>query len=292
MNTMKKYFALLLCVSMVLGLAACGASQTKPTTNNAETKPANITETKPANNKKDEPISGGWSTGEPAELTDEQIALFEKATEGYTGVSYTPVLYLATQVVGGYNHRILCKAQVVYPDAPETWAIVEIYEDPEGNAEITNVTDLTDEEAAQYGVETEPLTQIPNPFIDCDTLDDAAKIAEFPVTLPSIDGYPGRWIQAIKNEMIQVCDYSGEYAEEGSESVLFRKGVGAEDISGDYNVYDAETEHDVNGKTVTLKGDGKLVYLAIWTDGGYSYSISASAGMDANAMLALVNGLK
>ena len=68
----------------------------------------------------------------------------------------------------------------------------------------------------------------------------------------------------------------GDLAEEETASVLFRKAVGSEDISGDYNEYASVTEQDVNGRTVTLKGDGKLTYLAIWTDGEFSYSVSVS----------------
>lgn len=128
---------MLLCLSLAAVLVACAASS------GGEPDPADET-------KEPEPISGGWSTGEPTELSDDQRAIFNRAMEGYAGANYTPLRYLGMQVVGGYNHRILCKAQAVAPDAPESYAIVEIFEDPEGNAEITSTIEISEAEAAKY----------------------------------------------------------------------------------------------------------------------------------------------
>ena len=47
--------------------------------------------------------------------------------------------------------------------------------------------------------------EIPNPFIDCNTLEDAAKIAGFDITVPdAIDEYTDRTIQAVDKDLIQV----------------------------------------------------------------------------------------
>lgn len=129
MKTWKRILTSILCLTLAAGFVACGAGESS----------------------QEQPVSGGWSTGAPTEPDDAQKAVFAKAVENLDGVSYTPVLYLGFQVVAGYNHRFLCKAQVIYPDAQESWVIVEIYEDLEGNAEITNVIELTAEQAAQYG---------------------------------------------------------------------------------------------------------------------------------------------
>ena len=140
METWKTVLILLLCLSMTACLAACGAAGSP-----AEDDPAKHQTENP-------PVAGGWSAGVPAEPTEEQLAVFEKATEGLTGAQYSPVLYLGFQVVAGYNHRFLCKTHAD-PEAPETWAEVEIYEDLEQNAEVTNVVELTQEQAAQYFAE-------------------------------------------------------------------------------------------------------------------------------------------
>ena len=60
----------------------------------------------------------------------------------------------------------------------------------------------------------------------------------------------------------------------GADEVTYRKAVGADDISGDYNDYSDVQTVDVNGASVTVKGEGGVWKLAVWTRDGYSYSIS------------------
>ena len=63
--------------------------------------------------------------------------------------------------------------------------------------------------------------------------------------------------------------YEGE-----NQTVTYRKAPGEEDISGDYNVYDTVTETVAGETSVTLKGDGDVYVLALWTADGYSYALS------------------
>ena len=86
---------------------------------------------------------GGWKATDSPRMSEEATAAFEKAMEGFVGVSYEPVVCLAQQLVSGTNYAILCKAQVVYPDAQPYYAIVYIYESLEGNAEILKIVNLT-----------------------------------------------------------------------------------------------------------------------------------------------------
>lgn len=65
----------------------------------------------------------------------------------------------------------------------------------------------------------------------------------------------------------------------GSESISFRKSIGSEDNSGDYNAYDIVEVIDVNGYGVTLKGEEEIYYLAVWTDEEYAYSIHSTDGL-------------
>ena len=88
------------------------------------------------------PMVGGWNIAENNAVTEEQKAVFDKAVEKLLGVSYEPVAYLGSQVVAGPNHCFLCKATVIYPDAKPTYALVYIYQDLQGNAEVTNVANL------------------------------------------------------------------------------------------------------------------------------------------------------
>ena len=61
MKTLKTILMMILCLSLAASMVACASIKSEPT---------------------DETIDGGWSTGEPTELTDEQKALFEKALDG------------------------------------------------------------------------------------------------------------------------------------------------------------------------------------------------------------------
>lgn len=84
---------------------------------------------------------GTWQEAETPALTDEAMEAFNKATEGFVGVDYVPVALLSTQTVAGTNYRILCEATVVYPGAEMHYAVVNVYESLEGNANIISVTD-------------------------------------------------------------------------------------------------------------------------------------------------------
>lgn len=91
-----------------------------------------------------EPMVGGWEIvpHEPAELPEDVQAAFDTALEGLVGAEYTPIALLSTQVVAGINYCILCQITPLVPDAASSWALVYIYADLDGNAEITNVYEL------------------------------------------------------------------------------------------------------------------------------------------------------
>ena len=129
---MKKLFALMLTMLMVLALCACGQSKAPA----AEKEPA---------------VVGGWTISEDAALTDEARAAFEKAMEGFTGVGYEPVALIGTQVVSGTNYCILCEARVIVPDAAPYYALVYVYADLKGGAEILNIAALNLGDIAETG---------------------------------------------------------------------------------------------------------------------------------------------
>ena len=111
---MKRSIALILALLMLGSLAACGQ-------------------------KKKETTVGGWTLTEDGALTSEAQSAFDKAMEGLVGVNYTPVALLGTQLVSGTNYCILCEAAVVYPDAQPYYAVVTVYQDLQGKAEVRNI---------------------------------------------------------------------------------------------------------------------------------------------------------
>lgn len=71
-----------------------------------------------------------------------------------------------------------------------------------------------------------------------------------------------------------------EYSGEG-QSALFRKSPGAEDNSGDFTSYSSSLPLSAGERAVTLKGDGGLYVLALWTDGGFACSLRLSSPVTA-----------
>ena len=84
-------------------------------------------------------------------------------------------------------------------------------------------------------------------------------------------------------ESVVYTAYWAEVAEivytSGEQTAVFRKGIGSDDVSGDYNSYELTSEISVNDINITLKGNGETFTLAIWTDGEFAYSISLSEGI-------------
>ena len=86
---------------------------------------------------------GGWAPTDAPRMSEEAGAAFEKAMDGFVGVNYEPLACLATQLVSGTNYAVFCRAQVVYPNAQPYYALVYVYENLQGNAEIRNIVSLT-----------------------------------------------------------------------------------------------------------------------------------------------------
>lgn len=126
---MKKALAVILCISLVAAsavLVSCSKKENEP---------------EPTTSAPNNAAAGGWEKAESNEITDEVIKLFEKAAKNLDGVSYTPIAYLASQIVAGKNHSIFCKAVTVTEKPEAKYVLVYIYENLEGKTEITNVVE-------------------------------------------------------------------------------------------------------------------------------------------------------
>ena len=86
-----------------------------------------------------EQLVGGWELPESPTITEELQEIFDLATEGMLGVTYTPVALLGTQLVAGMNYRYLCEARVVYPGVSPYYVQLTVYRDLQGNAVITAI---------------------------------------------------------------------------------------------------------------------------------------------------------
>ena len=84
-----------------------------------------------------QPLDGGWQDPESPEMTPEALDAFEKAMEGITDSTYTPLALVSTQVVAGTNYCVLAMTKDAEADGEEGMSLVYIYADLEGNAEVT-----------------------------------------------------------------------------------------------------------------------------------------------------------
>ena len=87
---------------------------------------------------------------------------------------------------------------------------------------------------------------------------------------------------AIDKDFAEI-NYSGD-----DNSLTYRKSIGTEDNSGDYNTYDYVGEIKVHNIKITVKGKTELLKLASWTDGKYSYSIALDKAVTQKEMTAMV----
>lgn len=132
--------------------------------------------------------------------------------------------------------------------------------------------------------------QIPNPWVELDSLAAAERTAGFDLTLPAaVEDYEETAYQVLPagdGTILEVLCRNGE------ERLIIRKAPGTGDISGDYTVYPQEQARSVEGRSVTMKGAEGQVSLAIWSEGGYTYSVHGDTALAPAAMADLVRGIR
>lgn len=117
--------------------------------------------------------------------------------------------------------------------------------------------------------------QVENPFVTYQSLEEAEEAAGFVLSVPeSFEGAARREIAVIDGRIIDVTYLDGE----DNRILTIRKGTGEEDISGDYNEYTKEAVMDLGGLSVTVKGGEDRIFLALWQEGDYSYTVSFDEG--------------
>ena len=144
-----------------------------------------------------------------------------------------------------------------------------------------------DTEAAAEAEPEETGTQIPNPYVDYETLEEACEAAGVSLRLPdSIEGYERIDYQAIDGPMVNVI-----YTAADGSMLLIRKAKGSEDISGDYNEYEHNSEQTINDIDVQVRGNGDTLSAAVWYDNGEAYSMTVDRPMEKDRGLELLQQL-
>ena len=128
----------MLCAASIMGCSAkadnAESQETTIAQESAATKEEEISETNEV-----APMPGQWAINNNFKAIDNVNAMsaFEKATEDLVGYRYDVAAVLGSQVVAGTNYLYLCRAEMVVPDAKPEYVIIKVYEDLEGNAEVT-----------------------------------------------------------------------------------------------------------------------------------------------------------
>ena len=135
---------------------------------------------------------------------------------------------------------------------------------------------------------SEAFAQMMNPFTDSDSLEEAERLVGFSIVIPEkIDGSSNRIYRSMGQSLLEII-YEDR---EENEIARVRKGTGEADISGDYNEYALKEKVVVKGKQIQLKGENNRFKLAVWSDNGYSYSVSTN-GLSLEKMKELVGGIE
>lgn len=227
---------------------------------------------------------GNGAFGPDDPVTREQMAVIlyqytRSNDQGFTGAWAFSLDYSDAGEISSFAYEAVC------------WMTMKHVMGDTGGNLFAPKAEVTHQEAnlilEQYFSAVEEV-EIPNPFVTCKTMDEAAETAGFSMELP--DRVPN-WmdsmeIRAVEESMIEVL-YQG-----GGNQLVLRKGIGAEDISGDYNSYSETNTEELNGATVTLKGEDGKVKVAVWCSGDYTYAVWSSAGLDHDAMCSMVSEIK
>ena len=133
--------------------------------------------------------------------------------------------------------------------------------------------------------------ELPNPFVEYDSIEEAEEAVGFDIAVPdTIDGYPEKIIRALitdDSKMIEVI-----YRDDEKNEIRIRKAPGSEDISGDYNKYEQSSQLTVDGMEVTAKGNGETVNLATWVNDDFTYSVTVSDGITGEDLSDLIASIR
>ena len=89
-----------------------------------------------------EQLAGGWQVAEDRSsivIPKEAKDVFDKAAGNLDGNELEPMALLGTQVVAGTNYAFLCFSTLQTEETINGIQVVTVYEDLDGNAEITNI---------------------------------------------------------------------------------------------------------------------------------------------------------
>lgn len=121
------------------------------------------------------------------------------------------------------------------------------------------------------------------------TIEEVERAVGYEIVIPdSFGDYSDRSFSVMFGTMLQV-----QYRDaDGNTGLCIRKASGTDDISGDCNSYDNVSEIVVGECSVTLKGNEDKYFLAVWSFGEYSYSVSADKGASGEELTEMIKTIR
>lgn len=127
---------------------------------------------------------------------------------------------------------------------------------------------------------------MPSPLVEYTSVRDAWAVAGLPVYTPTLlpVGYVQKEIIVIDKSLAEIF-----YRNDAGKEILFRMANGDADISGDNNIYEVNQVVQVGRQYIRVKGTEKRVSLALWSRGGYTFSLSFEEPVSIEAVQAIVS---
>ena len=149
---MKKMITMVMALVLAVSMTACGNikgnSSAEKTEQNAAMQTETISEEKQNEEEPENMMTGGWNiiSGDMGITANPDAkAALENASDHMVGTSYEPIALLGTQIVAGTNYCILCRTTAETPDAMQGISLVYVYQNLQGNAEITGSNNIIGE---------------------------------------------------------------------------------------------------------------------------------------------------
>ena len=138
-------------------------------------------------------------------------------------------------------------------------------------------------------------TEVPNPVVDYDTLEEAQAAVDFDVLVPGYvpEGFTQSAVSVIGGKLVQVSYANGE------STILYRTAPSSQDagdgigISGDYNEYAVKNNLDIAEVTVDMKGDADNQWaVAQWKVGDMMYSLSFNPPVSTEESIKIIGSVE
>ena len=229
-------------------------------------------------------------------------ALGERAT-----VSYVDGTFVVRASGGAATGSVTVYA--IGPDGYTTWILASAdYEfDAGGNVTLTPTEgEMSKEELNYYMSQAGTfvnveytrfasmgggMTGMANPWSDAATIADAARGAGLEsFTLPEVlTCFAG----AAPAPSFRYMDGLAEAVyTDGTNTLVLRKGMGTEDVSGDYNTYPETREIVWKGLTITCAGENGMTRKAAWFVGENAFSLTFTAPLADSDVTSIVNQIQ